>query len=140
MSDLHRLIFLILSFHNSKIMWVIFGVVISHGRTTKGKLVQIRTQILLMKLSKIHQFVWMRPSSSQILHSVLHSILSARIRGCLKLKVYGTKAEVYQQRKQTLSVTGRICLAIQNHMRICITLQLCIWGRKQLISVISKEV
>lgn len=54
MSVSHRLILLILSFHNSKITSVIFGVVICHGRTRKAKLVQIRTQILLMKLPQTH--------------------------------------------------------------------------------------
>lgn len=112
MSVSHSLIFLILSFHNSKIMSVIFGVVICHGRTRKAKLVQIRTQILLMKFPQTHWFVWMRLFSGQIPQSVLHSILLTRIRGCLKMKVHGIKAEVYQQRKQILSITGRICLAI----------------------------
>lgn len=52
---LQRLIFLILSFHNSRIMRVIFGMFSSHGRTWEGKLVQIRKQILLMNLVCVNE-------------------------------------------------------------------------------------
>lgn len=52
---LQRLIFLILSFHNSRIRWVIFGMFRSHGRIWEGKLVQTRKQILLMNLVCVNE-------------------------------------------------------------------------------------
>lgn len=62
MAVLQRLIFLILSFHNSRIMWVIFGMFSSHGRTREGKLVQIRTQIPLINLVCVNE-TFFKPNS-----------------------------------------------------------------------------